>query len=231
MIQSNSKITIVNSKNGNELYTNVDAFIRDEKGGEEGSRIVEITYEDITPEEGDVVKVLNKGPYFGEWEIWKEPKFNLGPIGSFVKLPVMKPERLVAKRKASTNSPAGGVQVHITGNVTGSNINISSNLDRVNQRIEMLPEINQDSKKELLELISQFKEELQKASAEYPKETDKLSRRLADAVADVSEPPIDKEEADVSVGRFTTALQNVSSFLPTLFDTGMRIANELHKFF
>jgi len=238
-------LVTISKKNGAEFISNVKANIQSDRSNS-GSYTLTIDIPDVLPEIGDIVQVSNIKLLSGDWEIWNDPIVHDGGPRfervSHMTIEVMKPERLSAKTKGMTdgnmghtfNVHGGNVKVgdtNITGHFQNVNFNIDSKLEKVTQSIGSLPNVKQESKEEVTNLLDKLREELKEVPSEKASETEKVIKRIEALVEEAGESEPDKEEIKTRSNSLKKAAENLASVTPTVFNLACEVATVISKWF
>jgi hypothetical protein len=101
------------------------------------------------------------------------------------------------------------------GNISGQSIvNVDSILTRVTQNIGSAPNMDEDSKKQLGELIEQLKVELQKIPPEKKDEADAVAKTAEDLVKAGTEVQPNKVLVQITADGLKKAAENILSVMP-----------------
>lgn len=112
--------------------------------------------------------------------------------------------------------------------VTGNNniTTVDANLQNVQQQIGSFSTLAEDQKKQLKELVEEFRKELVKVGDDHLAEADLISRRLEEVVASAAKPPEQRKKGilEISVNGLKDAAKTVAAVVPTLLPVAEKIA-------
>ena len=112
--------------------------------------------------------------------------------------------------------------------VTGSNniTNVDADLKNVQQQIGNVSTLAEDQKKQLEELVEEFRKELVKVGDDHLAEAELISGRLEEVVASAAKPPEQRKKGilELSVNGLKDAAKAVATVVPTLLPVAEKIA-------
>jgi tetratricopeptide (TPR) repeat protein len=144
---------------------------------------------------------------------------NLGRTGRFDPVEVAKPQiqEIIMGNKYSF------------GNISGSNVNVDSTLERVTQSIGNLPRADSETREALAKLISELKENLKQAPPEQSQTAEKIADRVDSLIKEASKEKPDQEVAQFSLESLKKAAENISAVIPTVLPIATEIATQIGK--
>jgi hypothetical protein len=116
-----------------------------------------------------------------------------------------------------------------SGNFSGAILNVRSTLTNVTQSIGAAPQLPQDTKTQLTQLIQQLSTALQQVPASSSADAEQVSKRAEAAIAEATKPQPDKEDANYSLERLTKAAQNLALVVPTILPIATQIADTIRR--
>jgi hypothetical protein len=115
-------------------------------------------------------------------------------------------------------------------NISGSNINIESRLDNVQQSIGTATPLSDDAKEQLTELIEQLKEALSAVPEDEAEEAEVLAHHAQVAVEQLNSGKPNKKLLSISVDGLEKAAENVGRIAPRIVKIAAAIAAILRPF-
>ncbi len=142
-----------------------------------------------------------------------------------------------AKKKKSnqpqTNYQIGNVDgmiVNVGGEqtISGSTIlNLQSHWENVRQNLADWPKANQTAHDELLELVNQLKEQLDKAPQDRAAEVKQVAKRVEALVKEAKESKPDKAIVQVTGDSLKKAAENLATVMPSVLVIATQIVNHI----
>jgi len=116
------------------------------------------------------------------------------------------------------------------GDVSGSNINIDSILENVTQNIGAVNSIDNEAKKQLLELIEQLKTELQKLPQENKEDAETIADYTKSLVEASTKAQPNKKTIQITADGLKKAAENIAGVMPTVLAIATGIIKATFQF-
>ncbi|NJK81886.1 MAG: hypothetical protein HC914_19300 [Chloroflexaceae bacterium] len=122
-----------------------------------------------------------------------------------------------------------GDQINIS-NVQNSILNIKTQLANVTQTVEGMQGIDENAKQELIEVVEQLRELLEKVPPEHIEDAETAVQRVNAIVKELSSSNPDKEIVSVNAESLKKAAQNIDAVMPQVFNIVMKFLNLVQPF-
>jgi len=129
----------------------------------------------------------------------------------------------------SSGTHVAGSQYNLSGNISGSNVNIGSTLTNVNQSISAMPQGDQAEKDQLKQLIEQLNAALQQAPADRQAEAEAVATFAQQLVETAAKPQPNKPIVQGTGMMLKQAAQNIAGVLPTVLTIATQIVDKIGK--
>lgn len=133
----------------------------------------------------------------------------------------------IDKRKGTFVS---GDQFNLSGDFSGSILNLKSTLTNVSQSIAATPHGDATAKAQLQQLIEELSGELQKVPAEKASDAEAVAETAKQAVDQATKEKPNKTLVNISAEGLKAAAQNLAAVLPTVLPLATKIAEAIQKF-
>lgn len=123
-----------------------------------------------------------------------------------------------------------GDDIKIDGDITNAVVGIKAKLENVHLTIEALPTEDPKTKKELSQLVTQLREELEKVpkeQAQAQENASKVAKQLERLLEEVKKTDTDEEEKEYRKNRFLKAAENIQAVLPMVVTIATNIVEKI----
>jgi methyl-accepting chemotaxis protein len=122
-----------------------------------------------------------------------------------------------------------GDQFNLTGDFRGSIINLKSRLENVQQSVGEIPSGDEETRKELQNLIQQLSEALQKAPQEHQEQVEAVAETAKALVDQAKSEKPNKTMLQITGEGLKQAAKNVAEALPAVLPIALQIVAAVGK--
>lgn len=119
--------------------------------------------------------------------------------------------------------------VHISGDVSGSILNINSTLNNTTQVIDAAPKLSSNTKEELKALINQLNQALQEAPKELAEDAEAVAESAKDFLEAVTKERPNKTRVRITKEGLEKAAENIAAVLPQVLSIAMEIVTKVQQ--
>ncbi len=124
-----------------------------------------------------------------------------------------------------------GDKIEMSGDFRGAIVNVRSRLENVTQTIQLVPLVDSEQKRELIDLIDELKEELTKIPEDRAQDSEKVAKRVEALIREVEEKEPDKEMVQITGESLKRAAKNLVDVMPTVLMIATQIVGVVLKTF